>query len=128
MADAKIEAMERTIGNVGQAAPPANGADSPQPGPPQPPGKPEILGVNVREKVLVTTIGTIALNSSEVSAISKIAAKAFKRAMNDLVSQISKGVSGVKRGRPPKDAAPPSPTGKRRGRPPKVQPAVPAGV
>lgn len=54
------------------------------------PVKPEIIAVFLRDGgVVATTVGDIQLDTGEIKKISKIAAKAFKRAMANLVSAIS---------------------------------------
>lgn len=113
------------------------GADAPISTAPQStprPGKPELSAIFLKERALQTTVGVIALEPSELKKIHKIAARAFKRAMADLVSAVSERPSRgpkpvkvktkikAKNGRRKKAASPKvSKSGKRLGRPPKAR-------
>lgn len=132
MADTRLEQMDRTIKQIEQQ-PTAAETNGPA-GQPAVPIKPELRGIDLLNRAVITSVGTAELSDIEAATISRIAVRAFRRMLSGIVAQIGERPAAApktaRRGRPPakkrgrpKAKAAVSPTGKRRGRPPKIKPA-----
>lgn len=111
--------------------PPMPREPEPAPPPPTEPIKPALRAIHFGARIVETTVGAAQMTPSEEAAIAKIALRAFKRSVAELVGALEHSTS-VRRGRPrgsrtliakakaaPTNGAAPTP--KRRGRPPKAR-------
>ncbi len=76
---------------------PVNGAEA------SGPITPQLVAVYIRDGgILATTVGAIQLNPSELKKISKVASRAFKRAMTEVVAAISDQPAAKRKEKPAK--------------------------
>ena len=86
------------------------------------PQRPALLAFTFPDRKLHTSVGVADLTATESKAITKICVKAFKRSVDGIMVELSKGIG--RKVRKPRAVADPSAPPKRRGRPPKAKTVV----